>query len=151
MRTRAAPQGTAPSTARISRHLARNTELYAYLGEAVKRRATEKVVKSEGEELAKDVQVWHDGGMAIKNLLDDFKNAVLIAQAGINATVKSLKTTQSKAKKRTMRKRPPKKVPASGRTKPTAKRKRNPSKLVIKARAAVSRKPRTHKPARKSK
>ena len=88
----------------------------------------------------------------MKNLLDDFKNAVSIAQAGIKATVKSLKNAQSKAKKRTVRKRTPKKkVPAGGRTKPTAKRKRNPSNLVIKARAAVPRKPSKQNPARKSK
>jgi hypothetical protein len=107
--------------------------------------------------LAKDAQFRHAGGMAIKNLLDDFQNALSIAQAGIKGTMKSLKQAQSQAKKRTVRKRTPKKkVPAGGRTKPTVKRKqkqrvRNPSNLVIKARAAVSRKPSKQTPARKSK
>lgn len=95
--------------------------------------------------------------MTIKNLLDDFQNAVSIAQAGIKATVKSLKKAQSKAKKLSVRKGTlKKKVPAGGRTKPQAKPKqkrrvRNPSKLVIKARAAVLRKPSKQRPARKSK
>jgi hypothetical protein len=88
--------------------------------------------------------------MAMKNLLDNFQNALSIAQAGIKGTMESLKNAQSIAKKRTVRKRNPnKKVPAGGRTKPTAKRKRNPSTLVIKARAAVPRKPSKQKPARK--
>ena len=43
--------------------------------------------------------------MAIKNLLDDFRNALSIAQAGIKGTLKSLKKTQSQAKKPTARKR----------------------------------------------
>jgi len=95
--------------------------------------------------------------MAIKNLLGDLQNALSIAQAGIKGTMKSLKQAQSKAKKRTVRKRTPrKKAPAGGKTKPKAKRKqkrraRNPSDLVIKARAAVPRKPSKQKPARKSK
>lgn len=94
--------------------------------------------------------------MAIKNLLDDFQNALSIAQAGIKATVKSLKKTQSQAKKLTARKRTPKKkVHDGGMTKPQAKRKqkrpaRNPADLVIRARAVVPRKPSKHKPARKS-
>ena len=87
----------------------------------------------------------------MKNLLDNFQNALSIAQAGIKGTMDSLKNAQSKAKKRTVRKRTPKKkVPAGGRTKPTAKRTRNPSKLVIKARAAVPRNPSKPKPAKKS-
>jgi hypothetical protein len=88
--------------------------------------------------------------MAMKNLLDNFQNALSIAQAGIKGTMESLKNAQSKAKKRTVRKRTPKKkVPAGGRT-TSAKRKRNPSNLVIKARAVVPRKPIKKKPARKS-
>lgn len=96
------------------------------------------------------------GGMAIKNLLDDFQNALSIAQAGIKGTLKSLKKTQSQAKKLTARKRTPKKkVHDGGMTKPKAKRKqkqrvRNPSNLVIKARAAVPRKPSKQKPAKTS-
>jgi hypothetical protein len=107
--------------------------------------------------LAKDAQFRHAGGMAIKNLLDDFQNALSIAQAGIKGTMKSLKQAQSQAKKRTVRKRTPKKkVHDGGMKKPKAKRKqkrrvRNPSDLVIKARAAVPRKPNKQKPARKSK
>jgi hypothetical protein len=68
--------------------------------------------------------------MATKNLLDDFKNALSIARAGIKGTLKSLKKTQSKAKKRTTRKRTPKKVasPVIDR-KPKAK-----GKTVVEAR-----------------
>ena len=95
--------------------------------------------------------------MVMKNLIDNVQDALSIAQAGIKATMKSLKNAPSKAKKRTVRKRTPKKkVPAGGRTKPTAKRKqkqrvRNPSNLVIQARAAVPRKPGVQKPSKKSK
>jgi hypothetical protein len=95
--------------------------------------------------------------MAIKNLLGDFKNALSIAQAGIQGTLKSLKQSQSQAKKRTARKRTPKKkVPDGGMTKPQAKRKqkrrvRKPTKLVIESRAVVSRKPNKQTLARKSK
>jgi hypothetical protein len=95
--------------------------------------------------------------VAIKNLLDDFQNALSIAQAGIKGTLKSLKKTQSQAKKPTARKRTPKKKVHDGvMKKPKAKRKqkrrvRNPSDLVIKARAAVPRKPSKQKSARKSK
>lgn len=108
------------------------------------------------EGLAKDAWFWHDGGMAIKNLLDDFQNALSIAQAGIKGTLKSLKKTQFQAKKLTVRKRTPKeKVYDGGMTKPKAKRKqkqrvRNPSNLVIRARAAVPRKPSKQKPTKKS-
>lgn len=94
--------------------------------------------------------------MAVKNLLDDFNNALSIARAGIKGTLKSLKKTQSKAKKLTAKKRNPrKKVNAVG----TAKQKdkpqqklsgRNPTKLVIRSRAVVPRKPIKQKPAKKS-
>ena len=88
----------------------------------------------------------------MKNLLDNFKDVLSIAQAGIKGTMESLKNAQSKAKKRTVSKRTPKKkVPAGRTTTPTARRKRNPSKLVMKARAAVPRKPSMQKPAKKSK
>jgi hypothetical protein len=90
--------------------------------------------------------------MAMKNLLDNFKDVLSIAQAGIKGTMESLKNAPSKAKKRSVSKRTPKKkIPADGRTQPTAKRKRTPSNLVIKARAAVPRKPSEQKPARNSK
>jgi hypothetical protein len=94
--------------------------------------------------------------MAIKNLLDDFQNALSIAKAGIKGTLKSLKKTQSPAKNLTARKRTPKKnVHAGGITKPTAKRTqkrpaRTPTNLVIRARAVVPRKPSKQKPAKKS-
>ena len=104
------------------------------------------------EGLAKDHAALAGWDMAIKNLLDEVKNALSIAQAGIKGTLKSLKNAQSNAKKRIVSKHTPKeKAPTGGRTKPTAKRKRNPSNLVIKARAAVPRKPSKQKPAEKSK
>ena len=93
----------------------------------------------------------------MKNLLDNLQNALSIAQAGIKGTMKSLKNAQSKATKRTVRKRTPKKkIPAGGRTKPTVQRKqkrrvRNPSKLVIVSSDVVPRKPSKQKPAGKSK
>ena len=91
-----------------------------------------------------------------ENLLGDLQNALSIAQAGIKGTMKSLKHAQSQAKKRTVRKRTSEeKVPAGGRTKPTVKRKQKQRvrilNLVIKARAAVPRKPSKQKPAKKSK
>jgi hypothetical protein len=95
--------------------------------------------------------------MGIKNIIDDVQKAVSIAQAGIKGTLKYLKKTPSKAKKRTVRLRTPKKkVPASHRMKPAPKPKqkrrvRNPSKLVIKSRAMVPRKSSKLKPAQKSK
>ena len=95
--------------------------------------------------------------MAIKNALLDVKNAVLIAKAGIQGTLKSLKETQAQAKKLTARKSiPKKKVHEEGMAKPIAKRKqkepaRNPADLVIKARAVVPRKPSKQKPARTTK
>jgi hypothetical protein len=94
--------------------------------------------------------------MAKTTLLVDFQNALSIAKAGIKGTLRSLKKTQYQAKKLTARKRTPKKkVHAGGMTKPKAKRKpkqrvRNPSNLVIKARAAVPRKPSKQKPAKTS-
>ena len=51
--------------------------------------------------------------MAIKNLIGDLQEALSIAQAGIKGTLKSLKKTQSKAKKSTARKRTSKKVAPS--------------------------------------
>lgn len=47
--------------------------------------------------------------MGVKNLLDDVKDALSIAQAGIKGTLKALKKTPSKAKKLPARKRTPKK------------------------------------------
>ncbi|OAI45791.1 hypothetical protein AYO43_07565 [Nitrospira sp. SCGC AG-212-E16] len=94
--------------------------------------------------------------MAAKKILDDLQNAVSIAQAGIKATLKSLIKAQSKAKKLTARKRAPKKqVAKKGMTTPSARPKqklpgRNPSKLVIRARAAVPRTPNKQNPAKKS-
>ena len=94
--------------------------------------------------------------MAIKNLLDDFQNALSIAQAGIKGTLKSLKKTQSQAKKPTARKRTPKKKVNDGnkmKPKDQPKQKlpsRNPDKPVIVSRAVVLRKPRKQTPARKS-
>ena len=112
--------------------------------------------------------------MAIKNLLGDLQNALSIAQAGIKGTLKSLNQAQSQAKKLTAGIRTSKKMVSpgidrkpktkrktmaqsrSGMTKPKAKRTqkrrvRNPSNLVIKARAAVPRKPSKQMPAGKSK
>jgi hypothetical protein len=112
--------------------------------------------------------------MALKNLLGDLQNALSIAQAGIQGTLKSLKQAQSQAKKLTAGIRTSKKMASpgidrkpktkrktmaearSGMTKPQAKRTqkrrvRNPSKLVIESRAVVPRKPSKQKPARKSK
>jgi hypothetical protein len=43
--------------------------------------------------------------MAVKKILDDLQNALSIAQAGIQGTLKSLMKTKSKAKKPTARKR----------------------------------------------
>jgi hypothetical protein len=60
--------------------------------------------------------------MAMKNLLEDVKSALSIAQAGIKGTLKSLKKAQSKAKTRTARKPTPKKVASSSvARKPKAK------------------------------
>jgi hypothetical protein len=60
--------------------------------------------------------------MAVKNLLEDVKSALSIAQAGIKGTLKSLKKAQSKTKKRTTKKPTPKKVTSSRVTrKPKAK------------------------------
>jgi len=60
--------------------------------------------------------------MAVKNLLNDVRNALSIAQAGIKGTLKSLKKAQSKGKIRTTRKSTPKKVASSGvARKPKAK------------------------------
>jgi hypothetical protein len=112
--------------------------------------------------------------MAIKDLLDDLQNRLSIAQAGLKGALTSLKKTQSQTKKLIAGTRTPKKmaspvidrkpkikrkarVEARGEmTKPKAKRKqkqrvRNPSNLVIKARATVPRKPSLQQPARKSK
>jgi len=92
--------------------------------------------------------------MAVKNLLEDVKNALSIAQAGIKGTLKSLKKAQSKAKARTARKPTPKKVASSGiARKPKAKGKtlakaRDPRSA---ARAVEPRKPSKQNPARKSK
>jgi hypothetical protein len=101
--------------------------------------------------MAKDL--WHDGDMAIKNLLDEVKNALSIAQAGMQGTLKSLKNVRSKAKKRTASKSTSKKkAQNSATTKPKkTKRERNPSKLVIVSRDVVPRKPSKQKPAKKSK
>jgi hypothetical protein len=92
--------------------------------------------------------------MAVKELLKDVKNAVLIAQAGIKGTLKSLKKVQSKGKTRTTRKATPKKV-ATFRVarKPKAKgktlaKKRDPRSA---APTVESRKPSKQNPARKSK
>lgn len=90
--------------------------------------------------------------MAIKNLLDEVKNALSVAQAGMQGTLKSLKKARSKAKKRTANKSTSKKKAHNSATeKPKTKRKQNPSNLVIKARAAVPRKPSKQKSAKKSK
>jgi hypothetical protein len=112
--------------------------------------------------------------MAIKDLLDDLQNRLSIAQAGLKGALTSLKKTQSQTKKLIAGTRTPKKmaspvidrkpktkrktrVDARGEmTKPKAKPKpkrrvRNPTDLVIRARAAVPRKPSKQKPARKSK
>jgi hypothetical protein len=60
--------------------------------------------------------------MALKKILDDFQNALSIAQAGIKGTLNSLRKAQGKAKKRPTRKRIPK-------TKPKARHKKKlPSK-----------------------
>ena len=64
--------------------------------------------------------------MRIKNLLDDVKQAVSIAQAGIKGTLESLKKTPSQAKKRPVRTRnPKKKVTAGGRTQPKPSESKN--------------------------
>ena len=90
--------------------------------------------------------------MAIKNLLDEVKDALSVAQAGMQGTLKPLEKARSKTKKRTASKSTSmKKAHNSATAKPKAKRKRNPSNLVIKARAAVPRKPSKQQPARKSK
>jgi hypothetical protein len=92
--------------------------------------------------------------MAIKNLFDDLRNALSIAQAGIKGTLKSLKKAQSDAKKLTAGIRTSKKMASPGiARKPKAKRKtmaegRDPRS---RARAVVPRKPRKQKSARKSK
>jgi len=90
--------------------------------------------------------------MAIKNLLDEVKKALSIAQAGMQGTLKSLKKARSKAKKRTASKSTSKKkAQNSAKTKPKTKRERNPSKLVIVSRDVVPRRPSKQKPAKKSK
>jgi hypothetical protein len=95
--------------------------------------------------------------MGVKKLIDEVHKAVYIAQAGIKGTLESLKKTPSQDKKRTVRtSTPKKKVPAGGRTQSKPKREqkrraRNPSKLNIKSRAVVPRKPSKHRPIRKSK
>jgi hypothetical protein len=101
--------------------------------------------------MAKDL--WHDGGMAIKNLLDEVKTALSIAQAGMQGTLKSLKKARSKAKKRTASKSTSKKkTQNSATTKPKkTKRERNPSKLVIVSHDVAPRKSGKQKPAKKSK
>ncbi len=88
--------------------------------------------------------------MAIKNLLDEVKNALSVAQAGMQGTLKSLKKARSKTKKPTASKSTSmKKAHNSATAKPKTKRKRSPSKLVIESRAVVPRKPSKQKPARK--
>ena len=88
--------------------------------------------------------------MAIKNLLDDFQNAVLIAQAGIKATVKSMKNAQSKAKKLTARNRTNK---PTGKPKKrlSAKNPADPKHLVRSVVKAASGEPLTPKKRRKKK
>jgi hypothetical protein len=75
--------------------------------------------------------------MAEKKLLVDLKNALLIAQAGIKATLKSLTESRPRTKKRTAKKSTAKKmspslgerVPkAKGRPMAKARRTRTPSK-----------------------
>jgi hypothetical protein len=84
--------------------------------------------------------------MAVQNLLKDVKNALLIAQAGIEGTLKSLKKAPSKSKTRTTRKPTPKKVASSGvARKPTAKGKTSAKKRDSRV-AAPAVKP--HKPSK---
>ena len=90
--------------------------------------------------------------MAVKKILDDFQNALSIAQAGIKGTLKSLIEAQSQAKKLTARIRTPKKVASSViNRKPKAKRKTRAEARGLVASAVVPRKSSKQKPARKSK
>ena len=81
--------------------------------------------------------------MAVKKILDDLQNALLIAHAGIKGTLKSLIKAQSKAKKLTARIRvPKKKVQSGGMPKPKGKPKKkllgkNPTDPNILARSVV--------------
>ena len=85
--------------------------------------------------------------MAIKNLFNDLRNALSIAQAGIKGTLKSLNKAQSEAKKLSAGIRTSKKMVSPGiARKPKAKR-----KSMAEGSAVVPRKPRKQKSARKSK
>lgn len=68
--------------------------------------------------------------MAIKKILDDFQNALSIAQAGIKGTLSSLRKARAKANKRTTKKKLP--------TRPKKKSPRkNPSDPILLARSVI--------------
>lgn len=73
--------------------------------------------------------------MAIKKILDDFQNALSIAQAGIKGTLSALRNPQAKRKKRTREKLTPK-----PKAKARPKRKlpgKNPTDPMVLARSVV--------------
>lgn len=73
--------------------------------------------------------------MAIKKILDDFQNALSIAQAGIRGTLSSLRKVRAKAKKRTTRKRTPKTKPKAQPNKKSPRK--NPTDPMLLARSVA--------------